>query len=168
MAWIQLSNGLFTEVDTEDAIELLGMGSWSYSARNKDKQTGGYAGRYIDGKYVYMHVYIARKMGLQGKVDHKDRNRLNNKRENLREATFSEDRRNRKVFKNNTSGYKGVYFKKAQPEHRRHHDKWYAAISYNGIQMQSGYFDTIEEAIEERKRMIKLYYGEFIDPDEID
>lgn len=43
-------------------------------------------------------------------VDHKNLNRLDNRKKNLRYATYSESARNRGVNKNNTTGYKGVHF----------------------------------------------------------
>ena len=43
-------------------------------------------------------------------VDHRDENKANNRWKNLREATSSQNHRNRGAPKNNRSGYKGVCF----------------------------------------------------------
>ena len=46
----------------------------------------------------------------EGDVDHIDGNRANNKKENLRTCTRTENCHNRKTVSNSTSGYKGVAF----------------------------------------------------------
>lgn len=43
-------------------------------------------------------------------ADHKDHNLLNNKRDNLRPATNSQNMMNRQLHRNNTSGHPGVYW----------------------------------------------------------
>ena len=58
-------------------------------------------------------------------VDHIDTNRLNNKLDNLRWATNSENMMNSKIRTNNTSGSKGVYFDKSSK-------KWRVQITVNG------------------------------------
>lgn len=45
-------------------------------------------------------------------IDHIDRNFLNNKLDNLRLASITENNRNTSIRKDNTTGYKGVYFNK--------------------------------------------------------
>ena len=45
-------------------------------------------------------------------VDHIDRNKLNNHLSNLRYATHTENNQNASIKKSNTSGVKGVYWKK--------------------------------------------------------
>lgn len=45
-------------------------------------------------------------------IDHKNRNRLDNSWSNLRLVTFSQSSINTKISTKNTSGYKGVYFRK--------------------------------------------------------
>ncbi|KAK9817097.1 hypothetical protein WJX72_009520 [[Myrmecia] bisecta] len=57
--------------------------------------------------------------GVEG--DHRDGEKLNNTRANLRVATHAENVRNRGRFKNNTSGYKGVSWNKQNR-------KWFASI----------------------------------------
>ncbi len=68
-----------------------------------------------------------------GAVDHKDADTTNNKIGNLREATKAQNGRNRGENKNNTSGYKGVYYHKKST-------KWRAIIGVNGEDRYLGYF----------------------------
>ena len=50
---------------------------------------------------------------LYGKYcDHIDRNKMNNRKSNLRDSTHAENMQNRSVFKNNKSGVTGVYYDK--------------------------------------------------------
>jgi len=87
-------------------------------------------------------------------IDHINHERTDNRAENLRWATTSENNMNASIKSNNTSGYPGVYFDKRR-------NKWVARISINGKETQLGYFLTIEEAIEARKQAEIQYYGEY-------
>jgi hypothetical protein len=58
-------------------------------------------------------------------IDHIDGNGLNNKIENLREATATENQYNSKIRKDNTSGIKGVNWNKIEK-------KWHVKFQVNG------------------------------------
>jgi len=156
MAWIQLSNGLFTEVDDEDAIELMCICTWNYNPYR-----GGYVqGRLKDGKNIYMHLIIAKRMGLAGpEIDHIDHDPLNNKKNNLRSATHSEQCRNSGIRSDNTSGYKGINWHKKDK-------KWRVRIWIKSTEIYIGEFESLEYAIAMRRQAIKYHYGEFANPDE--
>jgi hypothetical protein len=87
-------------------------------------------------------------------VDHIDGNPLNNRIENLRVATYSENSRNQKKRKNNTTGYKGVSFNKK-------YKKYTASICLDGKVKALGSFNTPEEAYEIYKEAALKYYKEF-------
>jgi hypothetical protein len=72
-------------------------------------------------------------------VDHRNRNKLDNRRCNLRVATVAENRRNKSHSKNNTSGFKGVSWDKE-------HELWEAHIKVNGKKRKIGRFPTKEIA----------------------
>src|SRR5262249_4694572 len=127
MSWIQLSNGMYTEVDQDDAIWLLNY-SWSY-------HNHGYAYTKIKTKTTLMHTMIGEKMGFIKSPDHIDRNKLNNKRENLREATDSQNKMNKNKQSNNTSGYPGISWYKQT-------NRWRAYLQFEGKFINLGYYHT--------------------------
>lgn len=85
--------------------------------------------------------------------DHKNQNSLDNRKNNLRIASVSENGMNVKVRKNNTSGIIGVYQVKD--------GKWVASIRINKKRTYLGSFEKKEAAIVERLKAEKEYYGEF-------
>ena len=72
-------------------------------------------------------------------VDHIDSNPANNAIANLRLATNAENACNRGAPANNTSGYKGVTWKKSK-------NRWNAQIMVDRKKKNLGYFNTAEEA----------------------
>jgi hypothetical protein len=107
------------------------------------KRSDGYIKITIDRKQYYAHklawfyVYDV----FPDLVDHVDRNRSNNRIENLRLATASQNQQNQLLRSNNTSGFKGVsYYKRT--------GKWKTEIQVNGVRKCLGYFDTPEKAFE--------------------
>lgn len=86
--------------------------------------------------------------------DHINRNPLDNRKENLRPATYSENCRNRGKRKDNTSGVTGVSFDKWK-------NKWVAYVTINKKLKYLGYFDNKYDAILSRLKAEKEFYGEF-------
>jgi hypothetical protein len=74
-----------------------------------------------------------------GQIDHINRVRDDNRIANLRVVTHTENMENRKVQRNNTSGYPGVY-----PD--RCGRRWIARISSKGKWLYLGSFRSAEEA----------------------
>ena len=70
-------------------------------------------------------------------IDHKDRDKKNNRIDNLRLANDSQQNSNKGNYKNNSSGYSGVC---------KHHKKYSASIQIDGKQTHLGQFCTAEEA----------------------
>jgi len=87
-------------------------------------------------------------------VDHIDGDHFNNKIDNLRLATNSENIRNRPFQKNNKSGIVGVSWYEISK-------KWVAYVSIMKKRIHLGYFDDIEEAKAVRIEAEKKYFGEF-------
>jgi hypothetical protein len=85
-------------------------------------------------------------------VDHIDGNVLNNRIENLRSATRSENAANSKKHRGGTSLYKGV---------SRFRGKWQATICKNGRQIHLGHYRSAELASAVYHEAAKLIHGEF-------
>jgi len=153
---IKLTKGQFAIVYEGD---FLGLNQFKWYADYRPKEDTWYAARRTSrklgkSKMVYMHREIMGLACLGKEVDHEDRDGLNNRRSNLRIATRSQNGMNRKINKNNTSGYKGVYWHKQ-------HQKWCAQIKINNKKIHLGYFDNKIDAVKARDEAAKKYHGEF-------
>jgi hypothetical protein len=87
-------------------------------------------------------------------TDHIDGIRLNNSFSNLREATPSENLRNRGRPSNNTSGHKGVTWERST-------GKWKARIKTHGKVVLLGRFVRIEDAAAAYANAARELHGEF-------
>lgn len=83
-------------------------------------------------------------------VDHDNRNRSDNRWENLVSADGLQNRRNCSLSKSNTSGVNGVLWAKQQ-------NKWMARITVNYKRKFLGYFDDIPSAAAARETANALY-----------
>jgi len=109
MKKIELSNGMSVKVD-DSLFEELSKYRWHFS-------NSGYAFRNVymgknKCKAFYMHWAVIGKPDFGIQVDHINRDRLDNRIDNLRHCTASENQRNTGFRRNNTSGVKGVTFNK--------------------------------------------------------
>jgi hypothetical protein len=88
-------------------------------------------------------------------VDHRHGTGLDNRKENLRIATRTQNVHNRrKTAKQTSSKYKGVCFK-------RNEKKYCAQIGYKGKRMHLGYFDNEIDAAKAYDAAAKKLFGEF-------
>lgn len=83
-------------------------------------------------------------------IDHVNRNKEDDRIQNLRLVTNQENCRNKGIKSTNKSGVTGVYWSKATK-------KWAASIVADTKERRIGYFDTIEKATEARKKAEKRY-----------
>ncbi len=112
----------------------------------------GYAHSPIIG---YLHNFIlSRRSNYKYNVDHKNRTPLDCRKSNLRIGTQSLNSSNSPLQKNNTSGYKGVFWNKQL-------NKWMAKICVMGKQIYLGYFEDKKDAAESYNDGAKKYFGEF-------
>lgn len=157
MKTISLTRGMEAAVDDCLFDELnqfkwhaLKTGKSAYAARSGPR--GGGQSR----TYIYMHREVFRLLGepVPKEIDHRDRNGLNNQRENLRPATPHQQRCNRGRQANNEHGFIGVSW------HRKL-GKWRARAQAHGKQQHLGVFETALEAALAYDAHIVKEFGEF-------
>ncbi|WP_394118276.1 HNH endonuclease [Xanthobacter lutulentifluminis] len=102
--------------------------------------------------WVYMFGGIP--TGLE--VDHIDGDPSNNRISNLRLATSTQQKMNKRVQANNRSGLKGAFYHEC-----RRGKKWRSQIKANGRVVFLGYFHTAEEAHAKYAMACREYFGEF-------
>jgi hypothetical protein len=154
MKEINISRGKKVFVDDED-FNILSQHKWNaccdgisknfYARRTARVPGGGWMA-------ISMHRFILGNKCIGFVVDHKDGNTLNNQKINLRICTRSQNGANRKIQKNNTSGYPGV---------SKSRNKWQANIMVNKKSKHLGVFETPEMAYNAYKLECKKAFGEF-------
>lgn len=151
MAQIELTQGQVTVVDDADFAWL---SQWKWTAQKTD--WGFYAMRHEAGRVIFMHRLINRTP--DGMVtDHRDNDGLNNRRENLRDATQLQNMMNRHGKRNGTSRHKGVW-----ADNSRHNRKpWRAAIRLGGKLKYLGRFSDEDEAGRAYAAAAAQHFGEF-------
>lgn len=150
MKEIKLTRGKSAIIDDDD-FEELSKYRWCDDGR-------GYATRHViapsgEPKSMKMHIQIAGlQKGLQ--IDHIDGNPLNNRRENLRHVTGSQNQYNQKSNRGGSSQYKGVSWHKQIK-------KWTARIKAEGKTKNLGCFKAEEDAARAYNKIAKETWGEY-------
>lgn len=98
------------------------------------------------------HLVLPKRMGLD--VDHINRDKLDNRKGNLRYASRSQNNANAKVRIDSISGIKGVCW-------YRRGGQWRAYTREAGKQIHLGYFDDINDAVAARVARAKLIYKDY-------
>jgi len=149
MREIALTQGKFALVD-EDDFEWLNQWKWFCNmgyARRKAKTVNG--GR----QTIHMHREILRSPP-KSSGDHINGNTLDNRKINLRESSVIENCRNRRLNKNNSSGFKGVYFDYES-------GKWKAQIGVFPKRINLGRYLSATDAAEVYDIAAFHLYGDF-------
>lgn len=142
---IPLTQNRFTIVDNEDYHKLIKY-NWCVSS--------GYATRGTNSNgHFKMHRVIMNAKNNE-EIDHIDGNRLNNQKSNLRIVTRTQNQMNRKLQKNNKSGYKGVSWCSKSK-------KWLSQIRINTHTKFLGYFVNKNKAAVVYNEAAMKYFGEF-------
>jgi hypothetical protein len=116
----------------------------------------GYYQISIYGKKFKEHqiVYLIKNGFIPKEIDHINGNRTDNRIENLREVTRSQNMCNKTTNKLNTSGSKNVSWKAKI-------NKWQVAINFNGKRKYIGVFEDFEFAELVATEARNKYHGEY-------
>lgn len=156
MRTIPLTQSQIALVDNAD-FEKLNKFKW-YASKNRygdyeAVRNGCRIGKGCRQKRIYMHRQIM-NCPQEMEIDHHNHNKLDNQRINLRICTHSENVRNSRIPRNNTSGFKGVHWFKPRK-------KWRTQIRYNHKTIFTGLFNSKLKAAKAYDIIAKKYFGEF-------
>lgn len=146
-ATVVLTHGKTATIDASD-IDLVSRFTWYASLSSGETY---YAKAHMeDGQNEYLHRLL---LGLpDSEVDHRDGNPLNNRRNNLRLATSSQNSANTRG-RLGRSLPKGVYLAKT--------GRFEAKLQVEGLQIFIGVFDSPEAAARAYDKAAILHFGEF-------
>lgn len=142
-------------IDEEDAHIINGYNKWNITKRGDvttQKQYGSGSNRKVTTYRLHRVVMGVTDPSLE--IDHINRNKLDNRKANLRVCSHSENTKNLSLKSNNSSGFPGVRWDVARK-------KWLARIKVDYREKHLGRFDNIEEAISARLFAESIYYAQF-------
>lgn len=147
-------HGIFSILIDEDDYEIFSKHHWCISGNGYAVRSRNRFDDQTKDKTLYLHREI---LGLTNgdchAVDHINRNRLDNRKENLRICTQQHNASNREKY-NKSSNYKGVYLDERN-------GKYVACITYNKKKIMIGKFETAVEAAKAYDYYAVKYFGEF-------
>ena len=147
MQIIKLTQDKETIVDDED-YEYLNRWNWCFKP---DRVNSGYACRGRN-PVILMHRFILKITNSKIHIDHINGNKLDNRKENLRISTQSQNKANSKKYRNGKTKYKGTVKKL---------NRWQAQIRVNNKNMYLGSFLTEEEAAKAYDAAALIHFKEF-------
>jgi hypothetical protein len=136
-----------------DAADFERIAKWNWCALWSTTGRSFYAARSSREKPRFMHSMV-RGMESDQRTDHRNGDTLDNRKENLRAATRSQNGANRGKQRNNSSGYKGIAW-------MRRIKKWQASIHTNHRRIYLGVFDSKEDAARAYDTGAHEIFGEF-------
>lgn len=153
MKEIKLTQGLVALVDDED-FERLNQFKWhAHKEGNTYYANGGYCRDGVRIRFK-MHRLILNITDPKIEIDHKDRNGLNNQKENLRTCIHSQNTANVTSHKDSSSKFLGVSWDGDR-------NKWKAQICFQGRNKFIGRFSSEEEAALVYNKKATEFHGEF-------
>lgn len=148
MKLIKLTQGRAAKVDDADFKRFGGV-KWCLSGRGGD----AYAQKRISGKLVYLHRAILGVVGRDVVVDHKNHDRLDCRRSNLRTCSRSQNMMNRRGKSSHSkSGIRGVFW---------HDGRWVANLGIDGKRLRLGRFKSKAAAARCVKSGRRKHFGVF-------
>jgi len=146
-------HGVAVLVDKEDVDRVMSL-KWHSRRVGYTRyvtHTSGYKDTY---KKTPLHRFILGITDPSLVVDHINGNGLDNRKANLRICTQAQNTINKRMQKNNTSGFKGVTW------HYKNR-KWMAQITYQGKHKYIGTYSSKDEAYEAYRNEAVRLHGEF-------
>jgi len=159
MKFIELTQGKRAMVDNEDYEWL---SQWKWHAHSHKTSNTYYAVRSINYRTptnqrkcskIFMHRLLLGLTKSEQFSDHRNRNGLDNRRQNLREATPQQNAANKGKYPG-SSTFKGVYWNKTVK-------KWRAKIVNRGTFTHIGHFSDEIEAAKAYDKTAHILFGEF-------
>jgi hypothetical protein len=143
----------FIRIDTDDLNKIK---KFNWVIHPKDKKFYISTKMKIKGKQknIQLHRFIMNIYNPNIFVDHKNGNTFDVRKSNLRFCNQYQNRHNSKIRKDNSSGYKGVYWHK-------NNNKWCCRIGCNNRKIFLGYFDNKIDAAKTYNKAALKYHGEF-------
>lgn len=134
---------------TKSSRAVVGSAAGSVNAR-------GHVNVQVDRKMYAVHqvVYLLHHGVIPPEIDHINQIKTDNRIENLRPCSSSQNKGNIGPLSNNTTGYRGVSINSSS-------GKYHAQIKINGKQTYLGRFDTPEEAALTYNNAAREYFGDF-------
>lgn len=108
----------------------------------------------INKKYYLVDriIWLHQKNYIPTTLTHINKNKLDNRIENLKEVKRSTNNPNRAINSNNSSGYRGISYHKQT-------NKWRVVISINKKKIYLGGFVDINDAITAREKAEEFYHN---------
>lgn len=151
IAIIPLTQEKFAYIDLEDYERVTNKHSWHAEPSRYGRSW--YARTCINYRKILLHRFILEIDDPNIKIDHINNNGLDNRKENLRVATSSQNKANM-IAIGGTSKYKGVsYNKKASA--------WISEISYQNVKNYLGTYFSEKQAALAYNDAAKVLFGEF-------
>lgn len=155
MKLIDISTKTFTNkfvIVDEDEFEELNKVKWHFMK--------GYAVRRVyfgseNGKQIFKDIYMHRLINHTPdgfETDHINRDKLDNRKVNLKSVTSSQNKINKGIRKDNRSGINGIYFDKSR-------NLWAVEIMLDKKKIYLGRFKNMEDARIARKFGEEKYFG---------
>lgn len=135
MTKIELTQGFYSIIDSEDFSRIA---KYSWCLHKNGKQGKKYAATRTKNKYVLLHRLILDAVNSKFQVDHINGDTLDNRKQNLRLCSRSENLRNGKKHIDSKSKYKGVIYNKLNKNYRARICKDYKIIEIGSFKTEKG------------------------------
>jgi len=136
-------------------------GVFTWRVRRQRIAAGTIAGTIMNRGYCRIHVnnklYLSHRLAwlyvygkLPKELDHINREKTDNRIENLREISHQKNTKNQSLRSDNKSGFTGINWHKCV-------NKWQVRLRTNGTNIQGGCFSSLKEAVLVRNRLEKQH-----------